>query len=282
MGTPRRCPVLLGMILLTAALLAAVPGEAQQGSPFGQILSGMVQPQPPAARLDQILQRGILRVGTTGDYKPFSYLNPTTGVYEGHDIDAAVLLAESLGVRVEFVATTWPTLLRGIQENQYDVAMCGITRNLTRQKVAALSHPYIHVGKSPLIRAADRNRFRTAADIDQPGVRIGVNPGGTNQRFVEANVKRATVIVIEKNLSIPEKIAAGEVDVMITDNVEAMVVSRQDPRLYAVDPGNPYTRDDFGYLLPRDEFAWINYVNLWVDLLKLKGEFERLHKKWIR
>ncbi len=235
-----------------------------------------------ASRLDQVAQKGVLRVGTTGDYKPFSFLNPATNDYEGHDIDAAKLLAESLGVKVEFVKTTWPTLLKGLQEDQYDIAMCGITRTLARQKVAALTHSYINVGKSPLIRAADKARFKTLADIDKAGVKIGVNPGGTNQRFVDANIKQATIVVIEKNLSIPEKVAAGEVDVMITDNVEAMLVAKQDPRLFAVDPENTYTKDDFGFLLPRDDPAWIGYVNLWVDLAKLKGDFARLQQKWIR
>jgi len=88
--------------------------------------------------------------------------------------------------------------------------------------------------------------------------------------------------VIERNLSIPEKIVAGEVDVMITDNIEAMIVSKTEPRLYAVDPENTYTKDDFGYLMPRDDHAWINYVNLWVDLAKLKGDVARLQQKWIR
>lgn len=271
---------LLGGFLLSLVVLASAVAQAQQ-SPLGQILSGVAQPQP-ASHLDQIVQRGVLKVGTTGDYKPFSYLNPTTNQYEGHDIDAAALLAESLGVRIEFIRTTWPNLLKDLQDNQYDVAMCGITRTLARQKVAALSHPYINVGKSPLIRATDRNRFKTLADIDQPGVKIGVNPGGTNQRFVDVNIKKATVVVIEKNLSIPEKIVARDVDVMITDNVEAMLVAKQDARLYAVEPENTYTKDDFGYLLPRDDRAWIDYVDLWVDLAKLKGDFARLQQKWIR
>lgn len=280
MRITRHLQWILGFLLLGALVLPSAIAQGQQ-SPLGQILSGVVQPQP-ISRLDQIIQRGVLRVGTTGDYKPFSYLNPTTNQYEGHDIDAAALLAESLGVRIEFVKTTWPTLLKDLQDNQFDIAMTGITRTLARQKVAALSHPYINVGKSPLIRAADRNRFKTLADIDQPGVKIGVNPGGTNQRFVDANIKKATVVVIEKNLSIPEKIVAREVDVMITDNVEAMLVAKQDTRLFAVEPENTYTKDDFGYLVPRDEHAWFNYVNLWVDLAKLKGDFARLQQKWIR
>ena len=252
-------------LLLALAVLAARAAQAQT-----------------ASHLDQIIQRGVLRVGTTGDFKPFSFLNPASNDYEGHDIDAAKLLAESLGVKVQFVKTTWPTLLKGLQEDQYDISMTGITRTLARQRVANLSHPYINVGKSPLIRVADRERFKTLADIDKTGVKIGVNPGGTNQRFVDANLKQATVVVIEKNLSIPEKIVAGEVDVMITDNVEAMLVAKQEPLLFAVDPENPYTKDDFGYLLPRDDHAWNNYVNLWLDLAKLKGDFARLQQKWNR
>ena len=266
---------IIGLCLLGSGIVQA------QLSPQRQTASA-VAPSQAAPRLDRIVQQGVLRVGTTGDFKPFSFLNPATNDYEGHEIDAAKMLADSLGVKVQFINTTWPTLLKGIQEDQYDIAMCGITRNLTRQKVAALSHPYINVGKSPLIRAADQNRYKTLSEIDQPGVRIGVNPGGTNQRFVDANIKRATIIVIERNLSIPEKILAWEVDVMMTDNVEAMIVSKAEPRLYAVDPENTYTKDDFGYLMPRDDQNWIGYVNLWMDLAKLKGDFVRLQQKWIR
>ena len=276
----RHTQLFLSALLVVPLVFASGVVQAQQ-SPLGQILSGVTQPQP-APRLDRIVQQGVLRVGTTGDFKPFTFLNPATNDYEGHDIDAAKMLAESLGVKIQFVKTTWPTLLKGIQEDQYDIAMGGITRNLARQKVAALSHPYINVGKSPLIRTADRNRFKTLTDIDRPGVKIGVNPGGTNQRFVDANIRQATVVVIERNLSIPEKIVAGDVDVMITDNVEAMIVSKAEPRLYAVDPESTYTKDDFGYLMPRDDQNWINYVDLWLDLAKLKGDLARLHQKWIR
>jgi cyclohexadienyl dehydratase len=233
------------------------------------------------SRLDVILQRGHILVGTTGDYKPFSYLNPDTGNYEGHDIDAAKKLGESLGVEVRFLKTTWKTLVAGILEDKYDIAMCGITRTLSRQKQVTLTDPYIKVGKSPLIRAADKERFKTMADIDQSGLKIGVNPGGTNERFVRANIRQAQIVVIPKNLEIPDKLAAGEVDVMITDNVEAMLVAEKRPELYAVSPENTFTKDDFGYMLPRDDYPFLTWLNLWIHQMKEKGEFQRLKEKWI-
>ena len=247
----------------------------------GCLLAAASSPAAQRSLLDTIPERGYILVGTTGDYKPFSYLNPATGQYEGHDIDAARKLAKALGVEVRFVKTTWKTLVQGILEGKYDVAMCGITRTLSRQKVVGLTDPYIKVGKCPLIRKADKGRYETLEDIDRPGVRIGVNPGGTNERFVRAHIKRAEIVVIPKNLAIPDKLAGGEVDVMITDNVEAMLVAARRPELYAVNPDRPFTRDDFGYMAPRDDQPFLNWLNLWVHQMKEKGEFEALKRKWI-
>ena len=44
--------------------------------------------------LDDIQQRGTIRVGTTGDYKPFSYYDGAN--YSGYDIDVAKHIAELL------------------------------------------------------------------------------------------------------------------------------------------------------------------------------------------
>ncbi|MFT5700971.1 MAG: cyclohexadienyl dehydratase [Desulforhopalus sp.] len=159
--------------------------------------------------------------------------------------------------------------------------MSGITRNLSRQRQVALTDPYISVGKSPLIRIADKDRFLTLAEIDTKGVKIGVNPGGTNEKFVLANIKNATIVVIEKNLSIPAAVESGEVDVMITDNVEAMLVACKNPKLLAVSPDKTFTIDDFGYMLPRDDFAFLNWMNLWMHQMHTKGVFTEFKVKWI-
>ncbi|MBO8163612.1 MAG: transporter substrate-binding domain-containing protein [Brevibacillus sp.] len=233
------------------------------------------------SRLDAILERGYIRVGTTGDYKPFTYLNPETNEFEGYDIDAAKLLGQQLGVEVRFVQTSWPTLMDDLLADKFDIAVGGITRNVERQKKAHLSQGYIRFGKSPLIRLEDKDRFKSLADIDQPDVKIGVNPGGTNEKFVRANIKNAQVIVVENNLEIPKMVAEGKVDVMITDNIEAMLYAKEDNRLYAALTDQPFTIDEKGYLMHRGDLIFQNWIELWMDEMKLKGQFDNLHKKWI-
>ena len=76
-----------------------------------------------AARLDDIAERGTIRVGTTGDYRPMSYYDAEKGTYEGFDIELAQKIADTLHVKVEFVKTSWPTLTADTQEDLFDIAV---------------------------------------------------------------------------------------------------------------------------------------------------------------
>ncbi|KAF0817689.1 MULTISPECIES: transporter substrate-binding domain-containing protein [unclassified Cytobacillus] len=233
------------------------------------------------SRLDHILKKGVIRVGTTGDYKPFTYFNPETKEYEGYDIEAAKLMAADLGVKITFVKTSWPTLMEDLHKNKFDIAVGGISRNTERQKTAHLTHPYINDGKAPLIRQEDKEKYTSLEAIDQPNVTIGVNPGGTNQKFVNANITQAKVVVIENNLDIPNMVAEEKVDVMITDSIEAIYYASQDSRLYAALTDNTFTKSQKGYLMHRGDAVFQNWVNLWMEEMELNGEFDRLKEKWI-
>ena len=58
------------------------------------LLFGSVHAQE--TRLDDIINRGTLRVGTTGDYLPFTSLDKATQTYHGFDIDMAQALVKAL------------------------------------------------------------------------------------------------------------------------------------------------------------------------------------------
>ena len=58
------------------------------------------QTAPATNRLDEIIARGTLRVGTTGDYKPFTYKNPADGRFIGLDVEMGERLAKALGVKI--------------------------------------------------------------------------------------------------------------------------------------------------------------------------------------
>lgn len=75
----------------------------------------------------EIATRGVLRVGTTGDYPPFSYRANAASPFIGLDIEMAGRLARALGVRLELVATSWPALMTDFHADRFDVAMSGVS-----------------------------------------------------------------------------------------------------------------------------------------------------------
>ena len=254
------------------------------------VASAIVLPALPAAgqpaptdgdRLARISAQGALRVGTCGDYKPYTFRDPVTGTYSGIDIDAATAIAQSLGVHATFVATTWPTLSADLLADRFDIAMGGISKTPERAKIGLLSDAYDSDGKVPLVRTSDRAKYETLAQIDRPEVRIAVNPGGTNQKFVAANLTHAHVIVVEKNLSIPEMVARGDADVMITDGVEAIVASKNDPRLVALDLDRRFTHDEKAYFLHASDATLAQRVDAWIFTAESDGTYARWRTKWI-
>jgi cyclohexadienyl dehydratase len=235
----------------------------------------------PSSLLDKIIQRGYILVGTAGDYKPFTYLNPADNKFEGIDIDMALALGRALGVEVKFVKTSWPTLMKDFEEGKFDLGMGGISVNLERQKKGFFSIPYLVDGKTPITRKENVAKFQTLEQIDQPGIRVIVNPGGTNEKFVRANLKKADVIVYQDNVTIFDQIVQGKADLMITDAVETILQEKLRPQLAAVHPDKPFTYSEKGYLMPRD-LAFKLWVDQWLHLALSDGTFHKIYAAWLK
>src|SRR5260370_30027642 len=211
--------------------------------------------------LDRIRAAGVLRVGTTGDYTPFSLRRPD-GSYEGADIEMAHDLARTIGVELEFVATVWVDLLDDFLADRFDIAMGGVTVNPPRAEMAFFSIPTFVDGKRPLCRREDRERFTSIAAIDQPGVRVVANPGSANEAFARANFTRATVTIHHDNASVFMEIVAGRADVMVTDGLEADHQAALHPELCAVQI-EPFTRLEKAYMFARDA-AMKAFIDDWL------------------
>jgi cyclohexadienyl dehydratase len=247
------------------------------------IFAALALPIPAAAdgsRLDEILRRGVLRVGTTGDYRPFTALDKASGEYSGFDIDLARSLADALGVKVEFEATSWPALARDFEAGAFDIAMGGVSVTLERAKKGFFSAPYMREGKTPIARCADKDKFATLAEIDKPDVTVVTNPGGTNERFDRAHLHAAMIRVYPDNLTIFDEIAKGAADLMITDASETRFQQKLHPgSLCAIHPDTPFDFAEKAYWMPPDP-ALKGFVDQWLHLEMENGSYAAIYAKW--
>ncbi|MDO5485435.1 MAG: transporter substrate-binding domain-containing protein [Sarcina sp.] len=232
-------------------------------------------------RLSEIKNRGVLLVGATGDYRPMSYREPDTGEYWGFDADLAQDLADSLGVDLQYVPTSWPTLMDDTLAGKFDLAVCGITITDARKEQALMSEGYLVNGKTIICRSEDAAKYTDLESINKPEVRVMVNPGGLNEKFARENLPDVTLIIHDVNQDIPGLIAEGAADIMITEIMEAGYYVGQDERLAAPLINEPFTHGELGVLMPKGSEDLLEYVNAFLEEEKHSGRLDDLADEYI-
>ncbi|MFI1159471.1 transporter substrate-binding domain-containing protein [Streptomyces sioyaensis] len=265
----------LACLLAVTAAAPAVSDAPARGGDTASRAAGK------ASALDAVPRGGVLRVCTTGDYRPFSYRDPGTGRYRGVDIDMARDLAKSLDARPRYVATTWARLVGDLSAGRCDIAMGGVSVTLARARSVYFSEPTRTDGKTPLVRCTDKDRYRTLRQIDRPGTRVIVNPGGTNEEFARSHLKHATLTVHPDNTTIFDEIIAGRADVMMTDASETRYQAKIHPQLCSLHPDKPFTFSEKAYALPRGDDEFKAYVDQWVHLATHDGTYRKYEDVWL-
>ena len=264
------------LLAVTAAAPAASDTPAGGGATTTTAAAGR------ASALDTVPRRGVLRVCTTGDYRPFTHLDPATGKYSGVDITMAADLAKSLDATPRYVATTWAGLVGDLSSGRCDIAMGGVSVTLPRARSVAFSEPTRTDGKTPIVRCTDKDKYRTLSQIDRPGTRVVVNPGGTNEEFARAHLKRATLTVHPDNSTIFDEIIAGRADVMMTDAGETRYQAKIHPELCSLHPDKPFSFSEKAYALPRGDHDFQEYVDQWVHLATHDGTYRKYEDAWMK
>ncbi len=212
--------------------------------------------------------RPVLRVGTSGDYPPFSVRSaaaegtagrevPGRG---GFDVEVARRLASDLGFDLEFRSFDWPGLAGAVAADDFDLAMSGVTWRPARAAKGWMSRAVAAGGPCVV----------SAPDGPAPPRRVAVNRGGILERWAHEHLGggAAEVLAVDDNLSLPGRLERGEVDAFVTDSFEVEHFARVgwqrrcapplDRKVFWVAPGRA---DELGPAVDR----WIRHNEDWLD-----------------
>lgn len=242
------------------------------------LLAGSAAAQE-ASRLQAILESGVLRVGTTGDFNPMSFRDPGSNELRGYDIDAVEKLAADMGVRVEYVPTDWKTLVAGIVADKYDITTSA-SLSMDRAAVAGFSDPYVEFSTVPMSLAGNADRFASWEDLDQPDVTIAVTLGTVFEQQARSYFENAQIRTVEAPAREWQEVISGRATASITSNVDAAQLTATYPELAVVKVDQPRSRRPGAFLLPQADQVWINYVNHWIALNHASGWFAEQQAKW--
>lgn len=209
-------------LLTGAALVAGACGASASPSPSAAAGTycekAVAAGEAETTLLGFVCKQGVVRISTDPNYPPFSSLNATTNEYEGFDIDVAKLIAEKLGVTIQWETPSWDALTAGNWADRWDVSVGSMAQTESRTKVIDFSEPYYYA--LAYVAVPSTSTAMSLADLAGKEFCIG---SGTlyeswlkgefaNQNLVEVSAQPPAGITVTSeetdNLCI-EKLAAG-------------------------------------------------------------------------
>ena len=134
---------------------------------------------------------GTFRVGVKQDVYGFGYLDETTGVYEGMEIDLGAMIAEALGYDdVEYTTVTAATRGQMLDNDELDCVIATFTIKPERRESWDFSTPYYTDAVTVLVENASG-----IADLaGLAGKTVGVSTGSTSAKALATAMADAGVI----------------------------------------------------------------------------------------
>lgn len=160
--------------------------------------------------------------------------------------------------------------------------MGGITRTVKRQVEAQMSNPYLIFGKCYLVRKGEKEKYNSIEAVNKPSVKVGVNIGGTNEIFADEHLSKATIIRYKNNLDVPVAVEKGEVDVMVTENPEAITYEKINSKLEGALTEATLTKSQMGYMVHKDQQHLLNTINFILAELEVRGTIPELKNQYLK
>jgi polar amino acid transport system substrate-binding protein len=235
---------------------------------------------PPGSYMAEIRDRGRLRVGVDTSTLQFSSVDPSTGEFEGFDIDIATEIAIALfgsPDAVEFVAIPYSERVNVLTgDNQVDIVVDTFTINCARDAEIDFSSQYFASYQKLLVRIDDD----ADAIEDLADRRVCAAAGSTSiENILLLEEPRPEAVGVINQADCLVLIQQGQVDAISTDDTILAGMVAQDPNLQVV--GDGFSEEPYGVGLPPDRPEFVRYVNAVLEQVRSSGRWTDLYDQWL-
>lgn len=240
------------------------------------MLLGLLAPlDARAEKLQEILDRGVVRIIVFADVPPFGSQNVDREL-EGFDIDLAGLVAESLGVELELVPVPAASRIPHLLTDKGDINIAAMSVTAERARQVMYSAPYADT--SLAVFGAASAEVDSAAGIGD--LRTSVAKGTTEDLVLSSLAPDADIMRTEDNATAVQAYLSGQADLLAANSVVVAALKKQ----------NPDAELDFKFALRRapahitvrlGEHTLIRWIDTFIFQHTLNGDLNALHEKWL-
>lgn len=257
--------------VLTAACAAFATVTAVAGCSAAGAAGGT---SSATGSLQQVQQRGVLKVGDCLSFAPFGFYNQG-GQPAGYDVDIAKEMASDLGVKLQMVDVTADARIPDLQTGKVDVVICNFTENTERAKQIAFTNPYVVAGEALLVKKS--SGIHSIADLS--GKTVATVKGSTDSQLVSQLNPRAKVQEYDTSAAGVLAVQQGQADAMVEDSNFEAYQAKINPAL-TVTHGSLVPLEYNGFGVKQGDQVWLNWLNQFLFQLNTSGDNTMLYKKW--
>lgn len=191
---------------------------------------------PSSATITKIQSAGTIRIGVV-DSPPWLIGDATTGTWTGPGNDVAAAVAKKLGVKIDYVTTTFGTFVAGLQANQFDMFVA--PANATPARLAVVDMTNYSVDGTCYAVKQSNTTVNSLSDLNSPSVTFGFFQGIATTDQVKAKYPNAKSVTRQAVAGSPGDIQSVESGIATAapfDSVFATVVQSQFPDLKIIPP----------------------------------------------
>ncbi|HTN60636.1 MAG TPA: transporter substrate-binding domain-containing protein [Devosia sp.] len=237
------------------------------------LVAGTVAPAT-AGMLDDIRSRGSVRIGVSLGGEPIGFRDAQNNPV-GYDVDVATLLAEKLGVPVEFTDVSGDARVSMLVAGQLDIVVANTSATLERAKSVNFSIPYNRAGLRIIVQK-DAG-ITTLEGLD--GKKVVVGRGTTGEAFLKKAVPGAELVYTD-NFS-PDGVLLLQqkrADAAIEDSSLLDYLATTNDNLVTL-PGL-YSNEPIGIAVAKGDPEFVRWLDMFVSEYIQSGAYEANYKKW--
>ncbi|UPK33794.1 ABC transporter substrate-binding protein [Bradyrhizobium sp. 186] len=233
--------------------------------------------QQTQSRLFEVTKNKKLRVCMYPLYYAISFRNPQTNELTGLDVDLAKELAGDLGAELQFVESSFGTFVADLQASKCEIGMFALGATMKRAQAVEFSKPYMLA--SVYAVAKNGGKVKAWADLDQPGVKVATLLGSYIEAVAKGYFKNAAIVSVQPPTTREAELTAGRVDAILVDYPTVLRAKEEFDWAISIEPPEKLAPTLVAYAISPGDQIWLNYVNLFIDTIKLDGRLATIAKK---
>lgn len=218
----------------------------------------------------------ILKVGTDAGFAPFEFQDENSKEYVGFDVDLIKALGKQIGYEVQIQNINFDGLIPGLEGNNIDVAIAGMTITEARSQKVNFTKPYYTSGLTIVVKN-DNTTINSFKDLE--GKKIAVQIGTTGATEAK-KIKNATVREFNNAPEAFMELRAGGVEAVVNDKPVNDYFIVKSGSKDAKTVGQPLVAEEYGVATAKKNTELAAKLDKALDELKKNGEYDKIYVKW--